>query len=298
MKHFLQFAFFVAISAPLAFLPLSLARRVGEFLGLAAYHLWGNRRSIALANVRGAMERGAIPGGEGPSRIVRKNFMNMGRWVSEVVRCYYGRGDGLVSDVRVIGGQHFEEAKARGRGVLVITAHCGNWELSSLAFSARVDRLVVVARRQNNSYMDRFIVRAREGYGAEVIYKQGALRKLIAALKEGKTAAVLIDQAVVPAEGMLADFLGAPAWTIRAPVALANRTGAALVPAFMRDTGDGHEIICQPAVELSGDEAGDVRTLNSCVESFIRENPDQWLWIHRRWKRTEGVASPEGPKKA
>jgi hypothetical protein len=96
MKHFLQFAFFVALTAPLALLPRSLAGGVGEFLGLAAYHLWRSRRGIALANVRGAMERGAIPGGKSPSRIVRKNFMNMGRWASEVVKCYYGLGDSLV----------------------------------------------------------------------------------------------------------------------------------------------------------------------------------------------------------
>jgi KDO2-lipid IV(A) lauroyltransferase len=238
------------------------------------------------------MERGAIPGGKSPSHVVRQNFMNMGRWASEIVRCYHGRGDGIVRDVRVVGREHYEQAKARGRGVLIITAHCGNWELASLSFSALVDPLSAVARRQSNPYMDRFIVRARERYHAEVIYKQGALKRVLSLLKEGRTTAMLIDQAVVPAEGVLADFLGAPAWTTKAPVALANRTGAALLPGFMRDTGTGHEMVFRPAVELSGDEAEDVRRLNACVEDTVRDNPAQWLWIHRRWKRTEGGQGP------
>jgi len=286
MRHVLELGAFLVLSAPLALLPRRLALRVGPALGFLVYFLWGSRRRIALENLKAAIGRKALDPALVPERVVRENFMNMGRWLAEVARVYYGLGGPIVDAVRVRGLEHYERAKAGGRGVMFFTGHCGNWELLTICLSAKVAPFCGVARKQSNPFVDRFIVRARRRYGSDIIYKQGALRKFITILKAGGNAGVVMDQAVLPDEGVLVDFLGAPAWTMKMPVMVARRTGAALVPVFLRMDEKGHEIVLHPGVELSGDEVEDTRRLCSYVEDFIRENPSQWLWIHRRWKRT------------
>lgn len=286
MKHLLELAGFFLLSFPLAVLPRRVSAAAGRFLGAAAYYLWGNRRKIAVENIRGAKERNALADPRGPEALAKAFFINLGGWVSELVKVYYGLGDGIVGDIRVEGLEHFERARRTGKGVILVTGHCGNWELLSLAVSAKAGKACGVVRKQSNPYMDRFIIRARKRYGTDVVYKAGALRKFISMLKEGGTVGVLMDQAVVPSEGFLVDFLGAPAWTTKMPAALAKRTGAALVPVFQSRMPEGHVMRFYPEVELEGDEARDTERLSAYVEGFIREYPDQWLWIHRRWKRT------------
>lgn len=293
MRHALELAAFLVLSAPLALLPRGAALRLGSALGFLAYYLWGSRRRIALQNLRAAIERKALNTALVPERVIRENFMNMGRWLAEVARVYFGFGGPIVEAVRVKGLEHYERARAGGRGVMFFTGHCGNWELLTIALSSKVAPFCGVARKQSNPFVDRFIVRARRRHGSDIIYKQGALRKFISVLKAGGNAGVVVDQAVLPDEGVLVDFLGAPAWTMKMPVTVARRTGAALLPVFLRMDEKGHEIVLHPEVELSGDEAEDTRRLCSYVEDFIRENPSQWLWIHRRWKRT----GPEHPER-
>jgi KDO2-lipid IV(A) lauroyltransferase len=211
--------------------------------------------------------------------------MNMGRSLAEVVKAYYGLGGALVGGVRFEGIENFERARAAGKGVMIITGHCGNWELMQLAVSSRLGGLSVVARKQDNPYLNAFIERTRERYGSRVIYKQGALKKLLTALKAGGTTGVVMDQAVFPEEGVLIDFLGAPAWTTKTPALLGKRTGAAVLPVFMRWADGGHVITVHPAVELAGDESEDTKRISGYIEEYIRQDPADWLWMHRRWKR-------------
>jgi KDO2-lipid IV(A) lauroyltransferase len=285
VRHLLELLVFMALTAPLAALPYRVSIKVGEALGLLAHRLWGSRRRIALENMRGAAARNAISLSKSPEATVRENFRNMGRYMAEITKVYYGLGDSLVRNIKVEGIEHYRTAKERGRGVMLVGGHCANWELLVLGISSKVGRVYGVARKQSNPYIDRFIVHARQRYGSSIIYKQGVLRKFISVLKEGGTVGVFMDQAVLPDEGVIIDFLGAPAWTTRLPAAVAKRTGAAVVPCFLRWTGKGYEIKISPAVELGGDDAEDTKKLSAYIEDFIRQNPLQWLWIHRRWKR-------------
>ncbi len=163
-----------------------------------------------------------------------------------------------------------------------------------LSFARKIGPVLGVARKQSNPYMDRFITRARKRYDTDFVYKEGALRKFIARLKEGGSVGVIMDQSVLPEEGVLIEFLGRPAWNSKMPVALARRTGAALLPVFIRAHEDGHEITVLPEYKPTGDELEDTRRLSSYIEDFIRANPTQWLWIHRKWKRApEDIPSTE-----
>lgn len=269
----------------MAQLPLGVSRSLGAALGLMVYHAWRKRRSIALEGIAGTISRGAIawPGGAGA--LSREHFRSLGRNLAELSKVYFGSGDALVDSVTVKGKEHFDAALSRGKGVIIVTAHFGNWELLGLSFSRKLAHIAGVARRQSNPYINDFIVRTREAYGSSVVYKEGALRKFISTLREGGTVGVLVDQAVMPHEGVLVDYLGAKCWTTKMPAALARRTGAAVVPVFMRSTSEGNEITVMPEVSMTGDDVVDTQAITRCVEQAVQHDPQLWLWIHRRWKR-------------
>jgi KDO2-lipid IV(A) lauroyltransferase len=298
MIHALQFAVFLLLTLPVAVLPYRAAVCTGEIFGLVLHRFWRSRRRIAVANVRGAVERGSLEVPGSPDVVVRENFRFMGRYAADIVKVFYGLGEHVIRSIRFTGLDHFQRAHGRGAGVILVSGHCGNWELMALALSLHIGTVHGVARRQSNPLVDRFIVRARERYGSRIVYKRGALRAFLSVLKQGGTVGVLMDQAVLPEEGVLVDFLGAPAWTTRLPVTVARRTGAALVPVFLRLTPEGYECTLQSEIPLSGGDADDTQRLVAPIEDFIRRNPEQWLWIHRRWKRapTSTTAAAETPE--
>jgi KDO2-lipid IV(A) lauroyltransferase len=285
VKRVIELLSFYALSLPIAALPYGLARKAGGLLGLSVHSLWRSRRRIALENVRETQRRNLISSSASPEEIVRDNFRHLGLSLMEAVKVYYGLGDRMVKEIPIEGMEHFERAREKGRGVIFITGHCGNWELMALAHSLESCDFGLVARPLDNPYLNKVLERTRRRFGCKVIYKRGALRAIIKTLKAGGSVGILMDQAVLADEGVIIDFLGRPAWTTRTPVALARRTGAPLLPAFIRRTGEGHAIRIYPEVELTGDDTEDTRRLSGFIEDYIRENPTQWLWMHRRWKR-------------
>jgi KDO2-lipid IV(A) lauroyltransferase len=284
IKSLLEYIIYLVISVPLAILPLSVSVRAGQVLGAVAYHVWGSRRKIALENVRGAIERGVLPGVTDAEELVKKNFRHMGRCVAEINKLNYGLADNLVKNMEFRDAENFTNASAKGKGIVLVAGHTGNWELM-FACSYFLDRKFYgVVRKQRNPFIDRMIVKSRKRYGSEIVYKQGAIRTFFKALKAGDAVGVAVDQGV-QAEGIRIDFLGAPAWTTRMPSILSKRLGSAVVPIFNYRKDDGNFVMYPlPEVEMTGDEYEDMRRINATVEDYIREHPDQWLWIHRRWK--------------
>jgi KDO2-lipid IV(A) lauroyltransferase len=289
LRHLIELFVFFLLAFPFIVLPRGIALKVGESLGVLVYYLWGSRRKIALENIKGAVQRGALSLSQSPEETIKNNFRNMGRSLAEIVKVYGGRGDSVLRSIDVEGWENYCIAKEKGNGVIFITGHCGNWELLALSFSTKVETVYGVVRQQSNPYIDRFIVKARKKYGTRITYKEGALKKFISALREGETVGILIDQSVIPKEGILVDFLGAPAWTTKMAASLARRTSAAVIPVFMKRTEGGHVIKMLPEMKLEGDDNEDTRKVTLSVEDYIRENPSDWLWIHRRWKRTDQV---------
>jgi KDO2-lipid IV(A) lauroyltransferase len=272
---------------------LRLSLKAGEILGLFVYYLWKSRRRIAIENLKSAVTSQAINVSLPFKNIIRDNFKNLGRSFIEVIKIYYGFGKTVIDSVDIEGVENFHSAKAKERGILVVTGHCGNWELLGLVAASKLSDLSVVARPIDNPYLNKFVERVRKRYGNSIIYKKGALRPILQTLKEKGIVAILMDQAVIPDEGYVTDFLGRGAWTTKTPALIARKTGAAVLPAFIHRTEKGHKITIYPEIELSPcvdmEKAVKEDTMNFSrfIEEYIKGHPSEWLWIHRRWKRVK-----------
>jgi Kdo2-lipid IVA lauroyltransferase/acyltransferase len=188
--------------------------------------------------------------------------------------------------IRYEGLDHYTEAKRRGRGVLFATAHLGNWELSAFAHALLTEPMNVVVRPLDNPLLDSFVSRRRTLSGNRAIGKREAARSILRALKNNEAVGVLIDQNVLPAEGVFVDFFGVPACAGAVFAKLAAHSGAAVIPGFALWCSEEHRYVLRfyPPVEMTGDLRCDTQRIHSQLEQVIREHPGQWLWLHRRWK--------------
>ncbi len=284
----LEAGLFIVLSIPLAILPFKWSMKAGELSGLLLFYLWGSRRKIAIENI----EKSEVRSQKSEVRsIARETFKNLGKSFVEIIKVYYGFGGEILDSVDIEGIENFNKAKSKGKGILFIAGHCGNWELMAITMSAKLSGVAVVARPINNPYVNKFIESVRQNYGNSVIYKQGALKTVIRTLKNNGCVGILMDQAVIPAEGYVLDFLGRGAWTTKMPALIAKKTSAAVLPVFLHRTNKRHRMKIYPEVELSkivdmeSAVLEDTKNFSGFIENYIREHPAEWLWIHRRWKR-------------
>ena len=284
-----------------ALLPTALAYRFGAAAGMLIPLIVPKRRKIAEDNIRQALPfmknhpLWSCPCDD-PQQLANEMFRNLGRSLIEICQLYHRRGDRLMEQIEISGKEHYYQAHAKGKGVIFLTGHCGNWELVALAFSSIFQSsMAVVARKQNNPYLERMVGRMRMQYNNSVIYKQGALRDILRQLKKNGNIGLLADQAVFPEEGALIDVLGRKAWASKAPVVIGQKSGAAILPAFIHREGDRHVVTIHPEHLLGNDmsEAGinlETQRLSRYVEEYVIEHPTQWYWVHRRWKRAGEVS--------
>jgi KDO2-lipid IV(A) lauroyltransferase len=196
--------------------------------------------------------------------------------------------------IRYEGFENYEEAKRRGKGVLFATAHLGNWELSAFAHALMAEPMNVVVRPLDNARIDRLVESRRTLSGNRVIEKKDAARGILKALGRNEAVGILIDQNSNLNEGVFVDFFGTPACANAAFAKIAARTGAAVIPGFALWLESERRYVLKfyPIVEMTGDVVDDTFRIQNVLELVIREYPDQWLWIHRRWK-TRPPGSPE-----
>ena len=285
--------FFIFLSLPLAVLPLSWALKIGEILGLFVFYIWQSRRRVAIENLKTALSSGTFGISETAENVIRENFKNLGRSFIEVVKIYYGLGDSIINSVVFEGIENFHRAKANNMGVIFVTGHCGNWELLAISSSVKLSDLSIVIRPIDNPFLNNLVEKVRMKYGNRVINKKGALKPIMQTLKKNGVVGILMDQAVIPEEGYVIDFLGKGAWTTKMPALIARKTGAAVLPAFIHREGRGHKIVIHPEIGLS--KSSDTETavkedtiaFSRSIEEYIKEHPSEWLWIHRRWKRVK-----------
>lgn len=283
-----------------ALVPEKLAYGLGERVGLLIRLMLPSRRKIAEENIALSLEymrQQPEWGGAdaSPEELAKEVFRNLGCSLVETCRLYHGRAERLINRIEIRGQEHYEAARARGKGLIFLTGHCGNWELVALAYARLFNSsMSVVARRQNNPYLNQMVERMRMHYDNRVIYKDNALKNMISVIRKNGVIGLLVDQTVFAEEGSLIDFLGRKAWASHAPVLLARKTGVAVLPAFIHREGDRHIVDLYPELQFSRDnsESGwrsDVKLYSSAIERFIIQHPTQWYWVHRRWKRTEGL---------
>ncbi len=288
---FLEAILFIFLSILLAIMPFGWSLKCGEILGRLLFYIWKDRRQIAINNIQASIDIGALKTINSPQEIIKKNFENIGKAFVEVVKIFYGLDRKLFDSVRIDGKENLEIAESKGKGVLFITGHCGNWELMAVTMSVKFKSISIVARPMKNPYLNKLVELSRRKYGNTIIYKKGALRPVIQTLKNKGYVGILMDQAVLADEGYLIEFLGRNAWTTKMPALIARKTGAAVVPAFIHRTNGTHIINIYPEVELSKNNnmenavMEDTKKFSKYIESYIQEHPTEWLWIHRRWKR-------------
>ena len=264
----------------LAILPerpaLQLARLYIRLLDLAVPKL----RKVALKNARDIAK---LPN---PEAIVDGVFHNIARTMVVFAKLPQYNAQNISKLIRYEGLEYFQEAKRRGKGVLFATAHMGNWELSAYSHGIMTEPMNVVVRPLDNATLDAFVEARRESKGNRIIAKKDAARQILKALKKNQAVGILIDQNVSLDEGAFIDFLGTPACAGTAFARLAARTGAAVIPGFALWSDEEQRYILKfyPLVEVTGDALEDTRRVHAVIEQVVREHPDQWLWLHRRWK--------------
>src|SRR6266576_2412402 len=278
-------------------LPRPLARAFAIGIAQLVYMLHFRLRQVGMRNLEMVFPEKSL--GE-RRRILRGVFTSLGRQLAEL--CQFPRYTAQnVDDVVVYDGlENYERAYARGKGVLFLTAHFGGWELSAFAHSLHGHWLHVVMRPMDNLYLDRLLQSYRTMHGNKVVPKDDFVRGLLAAMRAGETVGVLMDTNMTPPQGVFVDFFGIPACTASGLARIALRTDSAVVPGFTIWDEALRKYILRfdPTVELvrTGDDQVDIvantAKFTKVIEDYIRRYPDQWLWVHRRWKtRPEGQPS-------
>jgi len=270
-------------------LPRPLARAIGITLGLTVYTLHRRLRRVGLRNLSLAFPEMSD---RERRRIVRGEFISLGRQLAEV--CLFPRytRENVSRIVVYEGFENFERAYARGKGVLFLTGHIGAWELSAFAHSLQGHPLSIVMRSLDNPYIDKLIQGYRTMHGNRTVDKDDFVRGLLSAMKAGETVGILMDTNMTPPQGVFVDFFGIPACTASGLARIALRTDAAVVPGFTVWDSKLRKYILRfdPAVELirTADNESDIiantAKFTKVIEEVIRQYPDQWLWVHRRWK--------------
>jgi Kdo2-lipid IVA lauroyltransferase/acyltransferase len=236
-------------------------------------------RRIALQNL-------TMAGFSNPRQIADGIFLSIARLLATFARLPRLTPQNISSLIRYDGLENFESALARGRGVLVATAHLGNWELSAFAHAWMTAPMYIVVRPLDNPLLDIFVESYRALSGNHIIEKKDAARGILKALKVGDAVGILIDQNTTLDQGVFIDFFGTKACAGTAFAKLAHHSGAAVVPGFALWSHEEQRYILRfyPEISMSGDVVEDTQRIHSQLESVIRQYPDQWLWIHRRWK--------------
>jgi len=288
MRYRLEYALIWWVVKGLGGLPRPLARAIGIGVGQLVYLLHGKLRRVGGKNL--AMAFPDMPEAE-RRRILHGVFTSLGRQLAEV--CLFPRYTAQnVSEVVVYDGfENFERALARGKGVLFLTGHLGGWELSAFAHSLYGHPLSFIMRPLDNPYLDRMMREYRTLHGNKTVNKDD-IRKLLRILKEGETAGVLMDTNMTPPQGIFVEFFGKLACTASSVARIALHADAAVVPGFtVWDAALGkYKLRFDPAVslirtgDLEADIAANTQLFTRIIEKFVRQYPDQWLWVHRRWK--------------
>jgi KDO2-lipid IV(A) lauroyltransferase len=279
MREKLEFWLVVAVARPLGRLPRGLARCMAGVLAWSVYVLHGRLRRVGLRNLELAFP--GLSAGERKA-ILRGVYRSLGRQLVEFCRMTRYTAQNTRGWISTEGLDNYLAAKARGKGVLIVTGHLGAWELSSFYHSLMGYPMSMIARPLDNRRLDAFVNGIRCLHGNRVLPKDDFARGLLTAMRKGETVGILMDTNMTPPQGVFVNFFGAQACTASGVARVALKTGAAVLPGFMLRFGP------QLAFERSTDDEADIvaatQQCTSAIESWIRRYPDQWLWIHRRWK--------------
>ncbi len=283
----------------ISLIPFPVAQFFGRVLGRAFAILGMSRINVSLDNIRHSF--GDKMGEAEIKRLNRRVMIHFAEMLFEVPHILRMNRSNLGRYVVFEGQEYFLEALRKGKGVFILTGHFGNWELMSAAVSlCFVPDALIIARPLDFAPVERLVNLLRSRFGAEVIPKSRAMKSMIKAARDNRAVGVLLDQNVDWYEGVFVQFLGRQACTNKGLALIAQRTGSPVVPTFSVRQGDGrYRIIFEKEIELSktGDKIRDYEDntaiFTNVIEKYVRKYPDQWFWLHKRWKTKSYCPLPQ-----
>lgn len=251
---------------------------------LARFYFWLIDR--AVPKLRRTAERNLQIAGIPDEGVIDGLFRSLARMLVVFARFPRLTRSNIGELIRYEGLENFTAALDRGKGVLVATAHLGNWELSAFAHAFMTAPMHIVVRPLDNARIDALVERYRALSGNHIVTKRDAAREILRALRANEAVGILIDQNTAPAEGVFIDFFGAKACAGTAFAKLAHHSGAAVVPGYAVWSSEERRYVLHfdHPIEMTGDILADTQRIHTHLENVILQHPDQWLWIHRRWK--------------
>jgi KDO2-lipid IV(A) lauroyltransferase len=264
--------------------------RWGARLGMFARRIVRGRDRLAMRNLRRAFPEKSDAERR---RILDDCWRHFGRETLDGIRTQYLTPEEIAARCPIIHPELLDEGLARGRGVLLVSAHYGGWEVGGLAVMSHVRHVLTVTRPLDNKYLDRDLARIRERTGTAVVDRRRAARALYKGLSENAVVVLLVDQAVQPREGVVVPFLGIPAWTTDSPARMALRLGSTIVFAFCIPDGLRHRLEFEEPIHIDQLNDGEKEPvaltgrINEVISRRIAAHPELWLWMHDRWKGTE-----------
>jgi KDO2-lipid IV(A) lauroyltransferase len=289
MRQRLEYIVVFVLVRGMGALPRGWARALGAGLGALAFGLTRRLRGTGDRNLQIA-----YPASDAAwrRRVLRVLYRNLGLHLAEFCRMPRYTREGTQDFIRYAGLEHYLAAREEGRGVLVVTGHLGLWELSSFYHSLMGYPMSMVIRRLDNPLVDRLVNGIRCLHGNTVLHKDDFARGLLGAMRKGDTVGILMDTNMTPPQGVFVDFFGTPACTASGLARVAMRTEAAVLPGFLTwreeekkyvlEFGERLELVCTGSDEQ--DIVINTQICTAAIEEWIRRFPEQWLWVHRRWK--------------
>ena len=274
-------------------LPRDAARIVGSGIGLIAFAAFSRLRRIADRNLQIAYPTW-FPAQRG--QVSKRFFRNLGWQLAEFCQMSRYTAGSVQAFARCEGLEHYLAAKARGKGVLIVTGHLGAWELSSFYHSLLGHPMSMVIRRLDNARVDRLVNDIRCLHGNRVLHKDDFARGLLSAMRSNQTVGILMDTNMTPPQGVFVPFFGVEACTASGLARVALKTDATVLPGYMVWHASEKKYVLHfgPILPLlrSGDSVADAEAdivantaqFTQAIEDAVRQYPDQWLWVHRRWK--------------
>ncbi|MFL6203294.1 MAG: lysophospholipid acyltransferase family protein [Thermoanaerobaculia bacterium] len=272
------------LSRILGSVPRSTALAFGRTLGRLGWALSGRDRRRSLDHL--ALAFPDLSEGE-RRRIARHAFLHQGMNAAELLHLLRRDAEEILPHLEIQGWENLEAARAAGRPILLLTGHCGNWELIAVPARARGYPLAAIARPLDDSRLQELLVSVRQHLGSMTIARgtRGAARQILGVLRTGGGIAMLIDQDT-KVDGVWVPFFGRPAFTPVGPAEMALKQDMRVVPAFIERRPDrGHLLRFLPALDLPGDPREATARMTAEIEEQVRRRPEQWVWWHKRWRR-------------
>ncbi len=287
VRHRIEYALVASVRLAARWLPDRGVAALGTAVGLTFWAVDGAHRRLSVRQLQAAFPLRS----EAECRtIARHMFEHFGRLLLAILKFSTLEQDGIRRRVEYEGEERVQQALALGRGVLIFSGHFGFWELQGMAHPLVLPPMHVLARPLDNPLLHELLEQARTGTGNGVIYRRGAVRRVMRALAANQTVAIMIDQHIQSTDAVYVEFFNRPASTTSALAALALKTGAPIIPVFALPLPDGrYRMIYEHPVPLPPPDSPDpVRELTQrctdVLEMYVRRYPELWLWMHRRWR--------------